>query len=506
MEKRFILAIALSLLVLLSWSAFVSKGQHIDNKEVTNITPSSTNIPPPSTSSPELLKQEAPESSSWQFTQEVFEIIFNESQASIKEVIFNDYRLYRFPLKYGFFLGDRTRVFQKERVEKGRVDFVCRDKDMQITKRFILSNYNYNIGLEIEIQNLSSGPLKVNLPLVLGVLDFSRDKANARFQDVTIATQDKISHFNARSDIAAAGLKFLGLRDRYFCVIIEPVVDNYTGFIRKINAQESEVGLSAEEILLSPNQQIEQKFRIYLGPQDLKLINRIQPRWSAVVHYGSFDFISQMLLQLLDFLYRLVHNWGWAVIILSFVVYLILYPLTLKQMRSMKEMQVLQPQIEQLRKLYKDNPQKLNKEILELYRQHKVNPLGGCLPLILQIPIFFALYQALMRSVVLKGANFLWIKDLSEPDRLFILPRFLPIIGNEINILPIIMAIGMFIQQKLSLSATKSGSSEQQKLMIIIFPLMFGFIFYHMPSGLVLYWLTNSTLMLLYQFRITHKK
>jgi YidC/Oxa1 family membrane protein insertase len=210
--------------------------------------------------------------------------------------------------------------------------------------------------------------------------------------------------------------------------------------------------------------------------------------------------------QVLHFLYGLVHNWGWAIVILSLVVYLALYPLTLKQMRSMKEMQLLQPRIEELRKAYKDNPQRLNKETMELYRQHKVNPLSGCLPLVLQMPIFLALYQALMRSIVLKGANFLWIKDLSEPDRLFILPVSLPILGNEINILPLVMAIGMFIQQKISLANTSSSAAEQQKMMLVIMPVMFGIIFYKMPSGLVLYWFVNSTLMLLYQLRINRQK
>ncbi|MBI4972952.1 MAG: membrane protein insertase YidC, partial [Candidatus Omnitrophica bacterium] len=153
-----------------------------------------------------------------------------------------------------------------------------------------------------------------------------------------------------------------------------------------------------------------------------------------------------------------------------------------------------------------DNPQRLNKEIMQLYREHKVNPFGGCLPLILQIPIFFALYQVLMRSVSLKGANFLWIKDLSGPDRLFTLPFSLPVLGNEINLLPILMTIGMFIQQKISMAASGSASNEQQKMMLILFPLMFGFIFYHMPAGLVLYWFINSTLMLVYQFRVSRGK
>ena len=172
----------------------------------------------------------------------------------------------------------------------------------------------------------------------------------------------------------------------------------------------------------------------------------------------------------------------------------------------MKKMQALQPAIEELRKTYKDNPQKLNTEIMQLYREYKVNPFSGCLPLLLQMPIFFALYQVLIRSVALKGAKFLWIKDLSSPDRLFTLPASLPFLGNEINLLPILMTIGMFIQQKFSMATTSTGSAEQQKLMLILFPLMFGFIFYHMPSGLVLYWFINSALMLLYQLRISRQK
>jgi YidC/Oxa1 family membrane protein insertase len=211
-------------------------------------------------------------------------------------------------------------------------------------------------------------------------------------------------------------------------------------------------------------------------------------------------------MQLLEFLYKVVHNWGAAIIILSILIYLILFPLSLKQMRSMKQMQALQPHVEELKKNYKDNPQRLNKEIMALYSQHKVNPLSGCLPLVLQMPIFFALYQVLMRSVVLKGAGFLWIKDLSEPDRLFILPVSLPILSNEINILPIVMTIGMFIQQKISTFTASSVSSEQQKIMLLAMPLMFGLIFYRMPSGLVLYWLINSILMLIYQIRLNQTK
>ena len=206
--------------------------------------------------------------------------------------------------------------------------------------------------------------------------------------------------------------------------------------------------------------------------------------------------------KVLEFLYNLVHNLGLAIVILSVIIYLILYPLTLKQMRSVKAMQALQPKMEELRKQYKDNPQKLNKEVLELYKIHKVNPLGGCLPLLLQIPIFLALYQVLSRSVALKGASFLWIKDLSAPDRLLVLKQPLPFLGADINILPIAVAVVMFLQQRISMASTAGTNAEQQKIMSILFPLIFGALFYRVPSGLVLYWLINSTLMFLYQLKI----
>jgi YidC/Oxa1 family membrane protein insertase len=169
----------------------------------------------------------------------------------------------------------------------------------------------------------------------------------------------------------------------------------------------------------------------------------------------------------------------------------------------MKKMQTLQPEIEKLRSQYKDQPQKLNKEIMEMYRQNKVNPFSGCLPMFLQIPVFFALYQTLMRTIELKGASFLWIKDLSETDKLFILPKSLPIIGNEINILPIVMIVAMFLQQKLSMkSAGSSTIQEQQKMMMFMMPVLFGFLFYHFPSGLTLYWVSYTILSILSQRRI----
>jgi YidC/Oxa1 family membrane protein insertase len=162
-------------------------------------------------------------------------------------------------------------------------------------------------------------------------------------------------------------------------------------------------------------------------------------------------------------------------------------------------MKKIQPHLQKLKELHKDNPQKLNKETMELYKKYNINPLGGCLPLLLQFPIFIALYQGLIRSIDLKGAGFLWVKDLSAPDALFTLPFNIPFIGNEFNLLPVLMIGAMFFQQKISQGNMAGGVSseqqQQQKMMMLFMPLIFGVFFYKMPSGLVLYWLTNTLLM-----------
>ena len=490
------------MLVLVTWSVLVPKPKPIENKEVVE------KIALPASTEMQSLKQATAPSPEklFKFTTDKFEATFDEPSASIKEIKFNSHKNYILPLEVGFLINQSGLVFKKLSETANEVQFGHFDENKKIYKRFIFNKSPYTIELEINVQSETSSPIEISLPIVLGIQDFSLRNIQSMYQEGVFVSEEKTQHIKPRKDTLVPDLKFLALRDRYYCVIMEPEKAQAIGFIKTIDRAKSEIGLEVIKLNVPANGQIGQLFHIYVGPQDVKLINSVKPGWSTIIHYGAFDIISQILLQLLGFFYSLVHNWGMAIIMLSFTVYLVLFPLTLKQMRSMKEMQMLQPKIEALRNEYKDNPQKLNKEIMELYREHKVNPLGGCLPLLLQMPIFLALYQALMRSIALKGAHFLWIKDLSEPDKLFVLSKNLPIIANEVNILPILMAIGMFIQQKTSMPAATSSSAEQQKIMMILMPILFGFIFYHMPAGLVLYWFVNSTLMLIYQIRISRAK
>ena len=498
------MALALSMLILLAWTALMPKPipPAVNPAEPVKMTQEA----PVLTTPPPELSVKSPESTfSVERDNRIIRII--DPQAAVSEVEFKAYQAYKYHLRYGLLYNNvPPLVFKQIRQSDDQLVFSASDQTKQITKTIIFHNNSYVIDLQIEIKNITPSSLSTRIPLTLGVLNFTGDPNKTRYEDLTASVDEKVIHPNPRKNNRIDNIRFFAMRDRYFCAIIEPADKNYLGVVEKISPNESEIGIISPEIVLGSGQVVAQKFRIYMGPQDLSIINAAAPAWASVLYYGTFDIISQVLLQVVAFLHAVVKNWGVAIILLSILIYLVLYPLSIKQMRSMKEMQALQPKIEALRKQNKDNPQKLNKEIMELYKEHKVNPLGGCLPMVLQIPIFFALYQALIRSIALKGAAFLWVKDLSEPDRLMILPFAMPFLGNELNLLPILMVIVMFLQQKLTSTASSGMSSEQQKIMLFMMPVIFLVIFYKMPAGLVLYWFVNSTLMFLFQLKINRAK
>ncbi|MBI4974817.1 MAG: YidC/Oxa1 family insertase periplasmic-domain containing protein, partial [Candidatus Omnitrophica bacterium] len=256
---------------------------------------------------------------------------------------------------------------------------------------------------------------------------------------------------------------------------------------------------------IPPNYLVEHKYLLYAGPGKASTLKAVGQGFEETINYGVFGFISKILLSLMGFINGVVRNWGVSIILLSIILNIALFPLSVRSFKSMKKMQELHPQMEKLKTQYKDNPQKLNKEIMELYKKYHINPFSGCLPLILQMPIFIALYNAIIRYIDLKNAGFLWIKDLSLPDAVKI-PISLPLIGNSINILPIFMIIAMVIQQKISTKsmggAVTAEQKQQQQMMLILMPIMFGFIFYNMPSGLVLYWVVNTILTIVEQSAI----
>ena len=488
MEKRLMLAIALSFLVAWTWSSLTPKPAPV-------VQPDLVVGKIPALAQPTI---KIPELPGTKFSLDNFDIEIIEPLATIKEIKFKKYNNDNLLLIQGLYINDPSLNFKKLIESKNELTFVHEDENKIIYKRFIFSNYNYSIELEIEIENLSGNDLDYALPMTLGVMDSTLEPGQTQFHDIYLGTSEKSVHLNARKTGSFEDIKFIGLRNRYFCAVIEPASDKYAGKISKVSASAFEASVLSPEIRIPAKQKNTQKFLIYLGPQDLGLIKGVNPEWAGIIYYGMFDLIAQVMVQFIIWINHIFHNWGVAIIILTILVQTALYPLTLKQIRSMKEMQAVQPKVEELRKVYKDNPQKMNKEIMELYREHKVNPFGGCLPMLLQMPIFIALFQMQNRFILLKNAPFLWIKDLSQPDKLFTIPGALPLLGKDfsLNILPLFAVAMMFFQQKFTMPKVGGEGAEQQKIMSIMFPIMMLLFFYNASAAFNLYMLVNFGFML----------
>jgi YidC/Oxa1 family membrane protein insertase len=223
----------------------------------------------------------------------------------------------------------------------------------------------------------------------------------------------------------------------------------------------------------------------YIGPKYVEVLKSINPKLVDVIQYGVGTFFARNLFFLLNWLYHIFGNWGVAIIFLVVLVRLVLFPLTYKGMVSMYKLKELAPKMKEIQERYKKDPQKLQMHMMKLYKEHGANPLGGCLPLVLQIPIFYGIYKLLLYSIELKGAHFLWIKDLSAMDPYFILP--------------ILMGVSMYIHQRLT--PTNFQDSMQEKIFKFL-PLIFTFMMATFPAGLVLYWTTNNILSILQQLII----
>jgi YidC/Oxa1 family membrane protein insertase len=223
-------------------------------------------------------------------------------------------------------------------------------------------------------------------------------------------------------------------------------------------------------------------------------------------NWGWLDAISKAIYWMLGTIHKIIPSWGICIILISLIIYALMYPLTLKSLLSMKKMQALQPKMAELKKKHEKTPEKMNQEIMELYRKHGVNPISGCLPMLLQMPIFIGLYQVLWRSAYFRGEGFLWINDLSMPDRLIKLPFTMPFLGEYFNILPILMGIIMFFQQKMNMGTIASAGPEQemqQKMMLYMMPILMGFIFYNFASGLCVYFVVFYALSGFTQWKIS---
>jgi YidC/Oxa1 family membrane protein insertase len=240
---------------------------------------------------------------------------------------------------------------------------------------------------------------------------------------------------------------------------------------------------------LQPGETLTNKMVYYVGPKEYSSLKPLGNHQADVMEFGWFEWfrgLCKVLLWTLNALYKVIPNYGIAIILLTLIVRIIFWPVTHKSTESMKKMQEIQPLVTEIRAKYKDKPQKMNEEVMALYKKHKVNPVAGCLPMLVQIPVFIALFVVLRSAVELRFAPFLWIRDLSEPEG--ILAGVLPFGG--LNILPLLMTATTIWQQKLTPS---SADPQQQKIMMFM-PIVMLFLFYNMASALVLYWTVSQVL------------
>lgn len=248
------------------------------------------------------------------------------------------------------------------------------------------------------------------------------------------------------------------------------------------------IGLQSQPLMLEPGERISQTVQLYAGPEITHILKTIAPGLDLTVSYGFLWPISSAIFWMMKIIYDFCANWGWAIVLVTCLIKLLFYPLANKSYRSMAAMRKIQPKIEAIREQYKDDNQKLSQAMMELYRTEKMNPLGGCLPILIQIPVFFALYMVLVESVEFRLAPWiLWIKDLASPDPFYVLP--------------ILMGITMLIQQKLN----PPPPDPMQAKMMMFLPVVFTALFINFPSGLVLYWVVNNTLSILQQWYITRQ-
>jgi YidC/Oxa1 family membrane protein insertase len=285
---------------------------------------------------------------------------------------------------------------------------------------------------------------------------------------------------------AIGSFSFAGIEDKYFTAVFLPGNNTTTEIQTFDDKAPTPYNPSQEQLVgVAVGGEGVNRFPLFVGPKDLEILKKVNPKLEQVVDFGWFSIIAKPLFLMMHWLTdNYVHNYGWAIIVMTIFINFALFPLKITSMKSMKKMQALQPQITAINDKYKNvgmrdpRKQEQNQEVMALYQKHGVNPLGGCLPMALQMPFLFAFYAVFRIAIEMRGASWLWVTDLSRPEAL------------AIHILPIAMIISQFIQQKMT--PTQPGGDPAQQKVMMFMPIMFGVMFWSAAAGLVLYWLTSN--------------
>ncbi len=397
--------------------------------------------------------------------------------------------------------GAYTLAGGKDQIE---VQLVAKDATgAEVVKRYTFRRGTYEILVTYEVRNTGEKPLAPfayfqflrdgNQPsqeaaqtsAIAGVATFTGPAVytdESKFVKVDFKDIDKGKQTHPRK--AKDG--WIGLVQHYFISAWLPKgAGEREFFTNKVGENLYTAGVIVPVGAVAPGASGSVAMPLYIGPQETDKLAKIAPGLELVVDYGWLYILAAPLFWVLNFIHGMVGNWGWSIILLTILIKLVFYPLNHKAGRSMAAMKVLGPKMEKLKQLYGDDRQKLNQAMMELYRTEKINPLGGCLPILVQIPVFIALYWVLLASIELRHAPWLgWIQDLSAPDPWYILP--------------VIYAVSMFVQTKLN---PQPADPVQAKVMLAM-PIVFSIFFFFFPSGLVLYWVVQNLLSIVQQWHI----
>lgn len=364
-----------------------------------------------------------------------------------------------------------------------------------VNKIYKFKSDSYDIKCEIFLENTSSislnGALKISLYSFwndemkgnrlefVGPVSFSNDELFT--DDVEDVAEEPVRYKNL--------VQWSGFETKYFISSI--IVNNNNDLDTLIVSKKDNAVVNSfdfKPISLFPSQTKSYNLTFYYGPKDLTILKSVGYGLSEAINFGFFKILAKPLHIVLNFFYSYVGNYGISIILLTIILKLLFWPLTQKSYVSMKAMQTLQPEMKKLREKFRDDKEGLNRKMMELYKEHRVNPLGGCLPMFVQIPVFFALYKVLLDTIELRHAPFMfWITDLSIKDPYYITP--------------LVMGLTMFIQQKL----TPTTMDPMQAKMMMAMPVVFTFMFLNFPAGLVIYWLVNNLLTIFQQYLIYKK-
>jgi YidC/Oxa1 family membrane protein insertase len=383
----------------------------------------------------------------------------------------------------GFYEADGATLNMTQGTEPRKLTFTqTYPGELRIDKLFTFDPGKFSFAMEVRVHNLTNATLNQNGSLAWHQYVDPKAPVDSYGHDGPVSyigkSIDRPEVAKLEADkLQGPDVSWGGFESKYFIAALIPQNPSLTSFrMSKDSSNLVTVSLKGPQNRIPPGQSGVFNYNLYLGPKDYTLLKDQNINLENAIDFGDWlKWLAIPLLVVLQFLYGYVHNYGIAIIILTILIKVIFWPLGNKSYKSMKEMQKLQPLMMSLREKYKNDKTRLSQESMALYKTHKVNPLGGCLPMIVQIPVFFGLYKALLYAIELRHSPlFWWIQDLSAKDPYYITP--------------IVMGATMFIQQKM----TPTGADPMQAKIMLFMPIIFTFMFLNFPSGLVIYWLFNN--------------